>query len=186
MLKEQGLSSSDLRTNRRQRCSKQLIEAVVRSVESGERRQQVCEQYGVSMPSLQTWLRLYGSEDYQRKKMRRFSDQEKRSILRRIEQGSMTVQQAMSAYNLKGRDTIKKWQLQYRQEDMALIAINPSIMEQLATSLGSPSDPKTLELEKALAEAKLKIAALETMIDLAEQQFKIKIRKKSGAKQSPK
>ena len=56
-------------------------------------------------------------------------------------------------------------------------------MEQLPTN---PSDPKSIELEKALAEAKLKIAALEIMIDLAEQQFKIKIRKKSGAKQSPK
>ena len=31
--------------------------------------------------------------------------------------------------------------------------------------------------------AKLKIAALETMIDLAEEQFKINIRKKYGAKQ---
>jgi len=186
MLKEQGLKSSDLRTNPRQRCSKQLIEAVVRTVESGKRRQAVCEQYGVSMPSLVTWMRLYGSEDYQRNKMRLFTSQQKRSILRHIEQGNMTVQQAMSAYNIKGRDTIKKWQRQYRQADTALIAINPSIMEQLPTSQQGSSDPKSLELEKALAAAKLKIAALETMIDLAEQQFKIKIRKKSGAKQSPK
>lgn len=186
MLKEQGLKSSDLRTDRRQRCSKELIEAVVRSVESGKRRQEVCEQYGISMPSLQNWMRLYGSEDYQRKKIHPFTGQQKRSILRHIEQGSMTVQQAMSAYNIKGRDTIKRWQQQHKQEDTALIATNPSIMEQLPTSPGSSSDPKALELEKALAAAKLKIAALETMIDLAEQQFKIKIRKKSGAKQSPK
>ncbi|MET3879694.1 hypothetical protein [Chitinophaga sp. OAE865] len=76
----------------------------------------------------------------------------------------MTVQQAMSAYKIKGRDTIKKWQLQYRQEDMALIAINPSIMKQMPTSPDGSSDPKSVELEKALAEAKLKIAALETMV----------------------
>ena len=186
MLEEQGLKSSDLRTNPRQRCSKPLIEAVVRSVELGERREVVCEHYGISMPSLVSWMRLYGSEDYQRNKMRPFTSQQKSSILRRIEQGSMTIQQAMSVYNIKGRNTIKKWQQQYRQEDTALIATNPSIMEQLPTSPEGSSDPKSLELEKALAEAKLKIAALETMIDLAEQQFKIKIRKKSGAKQSPK
>lgn len=186
MLKEQGVKSSDLRTNPRQRCSKQLIEAVVRDVESGERRQVVCEYYGISMPSLVNWMRLYGSQDYQSKKIRLFTDQQKRSILRRIEQGSMTVQQAMAAYNIKRGSTINKWQQQYRQENTALIADNLSIMEQqLPTDPGS-SDPKSLELEKALAEAKLKIAALETMIDLAEQQFKIKIRKKSGAKQSPK
>ncbi len=37
--------------------------------------------------------------------------------------------------------------------------------------------------QKDLADAKLKITALETMIDIAEEQFKISIRKKSGAKQ---
>jgi hypothetical protein len=49
-----------------------------------------------------------------------------------------------------------------------------------------PIDPLSysqIELTKQLSEAKLKIKALETMIDIAEQQFKISIRKKSGAKQ---
>ncbi|MEZ2446471.1 hypothetical protein AB6805_32420, partial [Chitinophaga sp. RCC_12] len=123
------------------------------------------------------------SEDYHRKKNRSFTAQQKRSILQHIEQGRMTVRQAMSAYNITGSGTIHRWQQQFQQENMALIATNPIIMEQLPTN---PSDPKSVELEKALAEAKLKIAALEIMIDLAEQQFKIKIRKKSGAKQSPK
>jgi len=39
-------------------------------------------------------------------------------------------------------------------------------------------------LEKALEEAELKIKALNTLIDLAEEQLNIDIRKKSGAKQS--
>lgn len=44
--------------------------------------------------------------------------------------------------------------------------------------------PKTVEeLQEALRFAQLKIAALETMIDTAEQELSIKIRKKSGAKQ---
>ncbi|MNH34984.1 hypothetical protein D3C79_956280 [compost metagenome] len=41
-------------------------------------------------------------------------------------------------------------------------------------------------LQKALMEANLKIKALDTMIDIAEEQLKIDIRKKSGAKQSSK
>ena len=41
----------------------------------------------------------------------------------------------------------------------------------------------TIDPEKELAAARLKIAALETMIDMAEEQFKISIRKKPGAKQ---
>jgi hypothetical protein len=53
----------------------------------------------------------------------------------------------------------------------------------------SKKKPSTIEqngLEQQLAEAQLKIRALETMIDIAEEQLKIDIRKKSGAKQSPK
>lgn len=185
MLVEQSLKSSDLRTNRRQKCSKQLIKEAVASVESGVSWQAVCEHYGISMSSMANWMRLYGSEKYQQKKHRSFTVQQKRSILRHIEQGEMTIRQAMSVYNISGPYTIYNWQHKYRQEDTALIATNPSIMQQLPTSENLP-DPRSQELEKALAEAKLKIAALETMIDLAEQHFKIKIRKKSGAKQSPK
>lgn len=43
-------------------------------------------------------------------------------------------------------------------------------------------DIKTLQ--KELEEARLKIAALNTLIDVAEEQLKINIRKKPGAKQS--
>jgi transposase len=39
-------------------------------------------------------------------------------------------------------------------------------------------------LQKALQEAELKIKALNTLIDVAEEQLKIDIRKKSGAKRS--
>lgn len=42
---------------------------------------------------------------------------------------------------------------------------------------------KNEELQKVLAEANLKIAGLETMIDIAEQELKTEIRKKSGTKQ---
>lgn len=42
------------------------------------------------------------------------------------------------------------------------------------------------QLRQQLAEAQLKIAALNTLIDVAEQQLKIDIRKKHGARQSGK
>lgn len=45
-------------------------------------------------------------------------------------------------------------------------------------------DAETAALKKALEEARLKISALNTLIDVAEDQFKIKIRKKAGARQS--
>jgi hypothetical protein len=48
----------------------------------------------------------------------------------------------------------------------------------------SSKDLKNEALLKALQEAELKIKALNTLIDVAEEQLKIDIRKKSGAKQS--
>ncbi|WP_434059818.1 hypothetical protein, partial [Myroides marinus] len=43
---------------------------------------------------------------------------------------------------------------------------------------------QVIELQKALEKANLKIETLETLIEVSEQDLKIKIRKKSGAKQS--
>lgn len=44
----------------------------------------------------------------------------------------------------------------------------------------------TQSLEEQLAYAQLKIQALETLIDIAEEKLNVDIRKKSGARQSPK
>jgi len=46
------------------------------------------------------------------------------------------------------------------------------------------STAKAEALQKALEETELKIKALNTLIDVAEEQLKIDIRKKSGARQS--
>lgn len=50
----------------------------------------------------------------------------------------------------------------------------------------SLTEQQVKELQQALAEAEFKIKALDTLIDIAEEQLKINIRKKSGARQSPK
>lgn len=46
------------------------------------------------------------------------------------------------------------------------------------------NDIEKQALQQALQEAELKIKALNTLIDVAEDQLRIDIRKKSGAKQS--
>lgn len=48
----------------------------------------------------------------------------------------------------------------------------------------SALEKENTELKKALELAMLKVAALETLVDVAEDQFNIQIRKKPGAKQS--
>jgi hypothetical protein len=48
----------------------------------------------------------------------------------------------------------------------------------------STNNQETQSIQRALEEANLKIKALNTMIDIAEEQLKIDIRKNSGTKQS--
>lgn len=50
-----------------------------------------------------------------------------------------------------------------------------------AVTSNTPADIQALQ--QALADAQFKIAALNTLIDVAEEQLKINIRKKPGAKQ---
>ncbi len=54
----------------------------------------------------------------------------------------------------------------------------------LANNSSDPPNRQLKALTKALAEAELKISGLQTMIEVAEQELKIKIRKKRGTKQS--
>ena len=63
------------------------------------------------------------------------------------------------------------------------MAKNPK--QDLVTDINSKAlQRKIYELTRALEDAKLKINSLETLIKVSEEDFKIKIRKKSGTKQS--
>jgi transposase len=60
----------------------------------------------------------------------------------------------------------------------------PDVMKKRPQEQPEETDPERLALQKALEEAQMKIRALNTLIDVAEDQFKIAIRKKPGARQS--
>jgi hypothetical protein len=70
------------------------------------------------------------------------------------------------------------------KENAELAAYDPFEMKGASTEQPGLPDPEKEALKKALAEAQLKISALNTLIDVAEDQFKIRIRKKAGARQS--
>ena len=53
-------------------------------------------------------------------------------------------------------------------------------MKKTSAEQPEKTDPKLRELEKALKEAQMRIIALNTLIDVAEDQFKIDIRKQTG------
>lgn len=165
---------------------KEFIGQVLGEIESGQQAAAVCLKYNLVSGTVEYWLRNYGSEAYQKRKRKILSVHTKRAIMRAVQNGSMTIREAMSAYNIKSDTTIKSWIKLENREMNELAGSNPLTLKKEETKAPS-SDQKSAdeveELRKKLADAQLKIAALNTLIDVAEEQLKINIRKKPGAKQ---
>ena len=155
---------------------KKLILQVVQEVEEGLSRKEACSQYGMAYCTLGEWMSKYGSEHYKATKKSSFSKHERRNITRALREGRMTKDEANLIHKV-GKKTLSTWLRDAKQEDNELVCFNQDVM--IPKQINYSDD----DLQKELAEARLKIKALETMIDIAEDQFKIAIRKKSGAKQ---
>ena len=102
----------------------------------------------------------------------------KRWISREIESGKLSIKEATEHFSLKS-STVYDWVSQYGLgKEVSLSIMTPEEKQEKALL-----EKRIKELEKALEYAKLKNIAVETMIDVAEEQFKISIRKKAGPKQ---
>lgn len=155
--------------------SKHLIKTAIADVESGLSRLEVSQKYGMAYVTICTWLKRYGNKELLEVRVK-ITDHQKRLIIKSIQEGRMTVAEAHLAYKIKGGDTIRRWLRDSRKNSNVDIDSNESMIP-------TSNAPVSQDLQHALHQANLKVLALETMIDVAEQQFKIKIRKKPGAKQ---
>lgn len=104
----------------------------------------------------------------------------KRWISREIESGKIGAKEAIERFNIDREvRTIYDWIHIYGLgKEVSLATMTPEEKQDKLIL-----EKRIKELEKALDMAKLKNIAIETMIDLAEEQFNIPIRKKAGPKQ---
>ncbi len=114
-----------------------------------------------------------------------FSDVLKRRIIQEVLSGSISKEGARRQYGIRGKSAILKWMRKFGY------ASNFDSITFRMKSKELPEYPEQLkrrivELEKALEEAKLSSKFYSTMIDIAEKEFKLPIRKKSVTKQSKK
>lgn len=110
------------------------------------------------------------------------SKAEKRWIVRELESGRMSETEArelISSYSKNPRGLLGFWRKQYSSD----IAFSLPVMTEKEKTKLAAAQKRMKELEKQLEQAQMKNIALETMIDIAEEQLKISIRKKSGPKQ---
>lgn len=122
--------------------------------------------------------RLGSRRPYQRR-----TETEKRKIVREVNQELIGIRAACRKYGLN-RNTLKSWLVQF-----SLSALEEPLPTEQSPDMPDRSSNQTLNrqvqaLMKALAQSQLKINGLQTMIEVAESELKIKIRKKYGTKRS--
>lgn len=122
--------------------------------------------------------RLESRRPYQRR-----SEANKRKIVREVNQELIGIRAACRKYGLN-RNTLKSWLVQF-----SLPTLEEPLPTEQSPDMPDRSSNQTLNrqvqaLTKALAQSQLKINGLQTMIEVAESELKIKIRKKYGTKRS--
>lgn len=106
----------------------------------------------------------------------------KLQIIQEYQSGGITFKMLSKKYNIN-KSLISYW---VRKSEGRLSALKSITFKKVELNQEEKKDQnQEIEaLRKALEEALLKNKALETMIDIAEQELKINIRKKSGTKRS--
>ena len=94
--------------------------------------------------------------------------------------GNLSFSQVAQKYDLPNREVARyfvRWYQEHHQLELSQSANSPASNGQISDS------QQQTNVGKELSDARLKIAALEIMIQIAEQELGIDIRKKSGTKQ---
>lgn len=106
----------------------------------------------------------------------------RRWLVREIEEGRMTVSQAIERFNFhpkRGFTLLHSWRAKYAPE---MVLTLPTMTEKEKQQLAA-LQKQIKALEKQVEESKMRNIALNMLIDVAEEKLKISIRKKPGAKQ---
>lgn len=173
----ENVSDLSVRSSNQYPFDKRLIAHIVSLVEQGVPRSVLVEQYGMTKGTLCHWLRKSGASGVRKD----YSATQKRSVVRAVA-GGMSLQQAAVAFQVSSARLIKRWIQAFKEENVEISVSKPMDMTKKKTV--QPESETIKALKKELEFANMKIKALDTMIDIAEEQLKVDIRKKSGAKQS--
>jgi len=150
---------------------------VVEQIESGELTiDEAMEKYNIAKrPTLYKWIREHSKHKQKYQVKTRPTPQQRIEAVTSYEQGRKDKYEIFREYNITEK-TLKTW-----LNDYSCLPKQNKLTKEMNQS---PSNiPGSKDYERALEEAKLKIIGLETMINIAEKEFNIPIRKKCGTKQ---
>ena len=125
--------------------------------------------------------------NYVKRTQKDYSLSFKLQVVREIEQGELTRSQAVLKYGIQAKSTIRDWLRKYGNFDWENQSAKPMAKTPEQRILELEEKIKLLEKQKARAEhlaerADKKVILFDMMIDLAEKEFNIPIRKNSEPK----
>ena len=161
-----------------------FIKEIIGQLEQGVIRQDILLRYAIRPGTLDEWVRNHASAEY-RNKRKKPTVQLRNSVVRAIIAGRMTIEAAQAACNIRRSKTIRIWISDYQQRENVDLAVTnlSELGRKKTTSKATAGQQQIKVLQEQLDNEKLKVAALNTLIDVAEEQLKINIRKKPGARQ---
>ena len=121
-----------------------------------------------------------------KRKVKPYPDEFKLKVVREYLNTDLGYEEIQQKYGLRSNDTISRWMRKFglktpaQSQNELQIAMKEQIQK---TPLERELESKVKKLEQELEHERLRTLALNTIIDIAERDLKIKIRKKSGAKQ---
>ncbi len=118
--------------------------------------------------------------------VKRFPDELKHQILQEYLTTDESILELQNKYDIKSRNSIRQWMRKFglkkpSEDDIKLN--NAMAKEQGKTPQERSLGAELNKLKQELEHEKLRTLALTTLIDVAERELKIDIRKKRGAKQ---
>lgn len=126
---------------------------------------------------------------YVKRSQRDYSHSFKLGVVQQIEQGELRIQEAQLKYGIQGNATVSNWLRKFGSFDWHNQSCTPMTASTEQKLMELEQKVKLLEREKARLEDRLarsdkKAILFDMMIDLAEKEYKIPIRKNSLPKQS--
>ena len=114
----------------------------------------------------------------EKEQLHKYEESFKRWLSYEIQSGRMTIQQAVSELKVDQYSVYRILKTYPGQ-----VAVTLPLMTEAEKKKLEKQQQRIKELEKKLEDAQIKNIALETLIDVAEKDLKVPIRKKPGAKQ---
>ena len=114
----------------------------------------------------------------ERRKVVRYSNAFKQKVVGEIERGRMNVSQAKGMYDIRGGETIQKWIRKYGKNHLLAKVVRVEMRGERDKI--KEMKKRERELERALADAQLRVLALESTIEVMEEEYGVRVKRNYG------